>query len=137
MSSVWTLRAFDASAADMAPEDSRRLNALARRENEVGAGAAGPALVNPPIHCAAVNKAESTQADHIALRIQVAALENLVIALLAAGNEGQKSIAQTMAHHATPRGVLPHPLMVHIVAHLGELVSRAETLRRLHATSSG
>lgn len=111
-------------AAD--PVDRRRM-ALSRWENEGGSTA------YPQLEADAVP--ELTNAELVHLRIRVIALENLVIALLANGSDGQLATAREMAAYISPRpGFTPHPLTVQAANHIVELVDRAVHYQGLPAT---
>ncbi len=65
-------------------------------------------------------------AELAALHVRVIALENLVIALLAAVSDGQREQARDMASYISPRpGCTPHPLTTHAASHMVDLVERA------------
>lgn len=69
-------------------------------------------------------------AEFIALHTRVIALENLVIAVLAAGSEHQRNVAREMATYIAPRpGFTAHRLTVHASAHMLDLVERASRFR--------
>jgi hypothetical protein len=64
-----------------------------------------------------------------ALHIRVIALENLLIALLAAASDQQRSMAREMAGYISPRpGFTPHPLTIHAADHMTDLLDRAARL---------
>lgn len=64
--------------------------------------------------------------------MRVIALENLVIALLAATVDAELGLARGMAIHISPRpGSTPHPLTLDAAAQMIHLVERAEHFRRL------
>ncbi|MDQ6684312.1 MAG: hypothetical protein M3Z16_04225 [Pseudomonadota bacterium] len=107
----------------------QRLRALSRWENEGGAGAHGreeglrpgdEASDLPPL----------TNTELVQLRVRVIALENLVIALLAASSGGQRDLAIEMAEFISPRpGFTPHPMTLQAAAQMVSLVERAGHFR--------
>ena len=71
-----------------------------------------------------------TNAELVQLRVRVIALENLVIALLAEGPDGQVEVAREMAAYISPRpGFTHHPLTIHAASHMIDLVERAGCFR--------
>ena len=67
-----------------------------------------------------------TNTDLVQLRMRVIALENLMIAVLAAASEQQLDLAQCMAEYILPRaGATEHPLTIHAAAQMSHLVGRA------------
>ncbi len=73
---------------------------------------------------------ENNAAEVGALHIRVIALENLVIALLAASSDWQLEQAREMAAYISPRpGFTPHPLTTHAAAHMLDLVERGARFR--------
>ena len=69
-------------------------------------------------------------AEFQALHVRVIALENLVIALLAAGSDQDRALAGEMASYISPRpGFTRHPLTIHAAAHISDLVERAVRFR--------
>jgi hypothetical protein len=109
-------------------ESVLRLRALARWENEGGmslpidlAGAQRPLRAEIP---------EMTNAEIVALRVRVIALENLMISFLATASEDQLTLVREMADYISPRpGSTPHPLTVHAAEHMVDLVNRATHFR--------
>ena len=64
------------------------------------------------------------------LRIRVIALENLVIALLAATSDRRLDLAREMAVYISPRpGFTRHPLTINAAAQMVHLVERADHFR--------
>jgi hypothetical protein len=62
-----------------------------------------------------------------ALHVRVIALENLVIALLAAASDKGREQGRNMAAYITPRpGFTRHKLTIHAAAHMVDLVDRAQ-----------
>jgi hypothetical protein len=71
-----------------------------------------------------------TNAELARLHVRVIALENLVIALLAARTDEEREMACVMADYISPRpGYTRHPLTIHAAAQMVHLVQRA---RRWH-----
>ncbi|MBC7497606.1 MAG: hypothetical protein H7243_10660 [Sphingomonadaceae bacterium] len=105
----------------------RRQMALSTWDNEGGAGpcgAWGDTIVVPaPIP-------ELTNTELVQMRIRVIALENLVIAMLAAAPENVIAMAGEMAAFISPRpGASLHPLTIHAATQMTDLVGRASRLR--------
>ena len=74
--------------------------------------------------------APNDDAEFQALHVPVIALENLVIALLAAGSDQDRALAGEMASDISPRpGFTRHPLTIHAAAHISDLVERAVRFR--------
>lgn len=114
---------------DLSKSSQQRQRALARWDNEGGAGPLGPQsrLVAHEVqqHAPALINAELVQ-----LRVRVIALENLLIALLAEASDRQLDLVREMATYISPRpGFTQHPLTVHAGAHMVDLVERAEHFR--------
>jgi hypothetical protein len=110
------------------PSDlNQRQRALARWDNEGGAGPDGPATASPDNRIAIP---DLTNAELVTLRIRVIALENLIISLLATASDDQLKLALEMAGYISPRpGFTQHPLTVHAAAHMVDLVERANHFR--------
>ncbi len=109
------------------PEDAaqQRQRALARWDNEGGAGAGGT-QVNPGSPDPAISAPAMTDSELMALHSRIIALENLVTSLLATATGHQLELARDMAAFITPRGGFTrHPLTVHAAAHMINLVERA------------
>jgi len=111
---------------DFSDRAKLREKALARWDNEGGAGregspegsTSGAAWVDP--------EPQLTNAELVQLRVRVIALENLVIALLAEGSDRPVEIVREMAAYISPRpGLTHHPLTTHAAAHMIDLVERA------------
>jgi hypothetical protein len=67
------------------------------------------------------------RAEWAELRTRVIALENLVIALLAATTDEQRARAREMAAFITPRpGATHHRLTIHAAHRMTDLIGRAE-----------
>ncbi|MDI1238147.1 MAG: hypothetical protein PSV26_11745 [Polaromonas sp.] len=123
---------FDSTnAPDRRADSSQRLRdrALARWENEGGAGPADPdsgsGLRKPRADSPPLSNAELVQ-----LQVRVIALENLVIALLAQAGEQQLEAIRDMAAYILPRrDFTPHRLTIHAAAEMISLVGRANRFR--------
>lgn len=107
----------------------QRQRALARWDNEGGAGTSGP-----QVNAASVDDASSapaiTDSELVALHSRIIALENLVTSLLATASDHQLELVRDMAAFITPRpGYTRHPLTIHAAAHMIHLVERAALLR--------
>ncbi len=114
--------------ADVSSEAIQRQQALARWDNEGGAGP-GPAVA-PAADKERIPAPEMTNADLVALRVRVIALENLLIALLATASDQQLELAREMAGYISPRpGFTPHPLTTHAAAHMIDLIERSSRFR--------
>jgi len=99
-----------------------RQRALSRWDNEGGALAAA--------HGTHGDHPELTNAELVQLRIRVIALENLMIAVLAAGSDRQLQVAREMADYISPRpGFTHHPLTIQAAGHMTDLVHRAVHFR--------
>jgi hypothetical protein len=104
----------------------QRQQALSRWDNEGGAG--------PPLAPAAdqeqIPAPEMSNADLVALRVRVIALENLLISLLATASDQQLELAREMAGYISPRpGFTHHPLTIHAAAHMIDLIERSSRFR--------
>lgn len=115
------------------PESSndltQRQRALSVWDNEGGAGPDGPALA-PASDKEYVPGPEMSDADLVALRIRIIALENLVIALLATAPDRQLELAREMAGYISPKpGFTRHPLTTHAADHMIDLVERSSRFR--------
>lgn len=106
----------------------QRQQALSRWDNEGGAGAGH--TVAPTTDKEQDPTPEMSNADLVALRVRVIALENLVISLLATASDQQLELAREMAGYISPRpGFTPHPLTIHAAAHMVDLVERSTRFR--------
>jgi hypothetical protein len=112
-----------------------RQRALARWESEGGK--------TLPLDSARVESAEQTQipemtnAEIVALRVRVIALENVLISLLATASDHQLKLIREMADYISPRpGFTPHPLTIHAAEHMVDLVDRS-TRFRSHGEGDG
>jgi hypothetical protein len=103
----------------------QRQRALGRWENEGGAATCGPLDL-----AASLNNETSLpdqgKAELLNLHVRVVALENLVLALLAAASDRQLAIAGAMPAFIAPRpGKTAHPLTILAAGHMTDLVERA------------
>lgn len=105
-----------------------RQRALARWESEGGK--------TIPLNSARVERAEQTQipemtnAEIVALRVRVIAMENVLISLLATASDDQLKLVRDMADYISPRpGFTPHPLTIHAAEHMVDLVDRSTRFR--------
>jgi hypothetical protein len=105
-----------------------RQRALARWESEGGK--------TLPLDSPRVESAEQTQipemtnAEIVALRVRVIALENVLISLLATAPNHQLNLIREMADYISPRpGFTPHPLTIHAAEHMVDLVDRSTRFR--------
>lgn len=112
------------SASALPPQLQQRLAALSRWENEGGqlehgVREGGNLLDGPPL----------TNTELVQLRVRVIALENVVMALLAEGTEGQRRLTREMADYILPRpDHTPHPMTIHAANRMLQLVDRADAL---------
>lgn len=106
----------------------QRQRALARWENEGGkALPIDPARSGDGAHTPIP---EMTNAEIVALRVRVIALENVLISLLATAPDHQLDLIRTMADYICPRpGFSPHPLTIHAARHMVDLVDRSNRFR--------
>jgi hypothetical protein len=109
---------------DASSDAIQRIQALSRWDNEGGAGPEViPAAGKAPIP-------EMSNAELVALRVRVIALENLLISLLATASNKQLELAREMAGYISPRpGFTPHPLTTHAAAHMIDLIERSYRFR--------
>jgi hypothetical protein len=106
-------------------EQRQRQRALARWENE---GGAGPWDRRDPLGSGKLQSGAPplTDAELVQLRIRVIALENLVIAMLAEATDRQLELVREMAAYISPRpGFTPHRLTLQAAAEMISLVNRA------------
>jgi hypothetical protein len=104
----------------------QRQQALSRWDNE---GGAGPTLA-PATNREQVPTPDMSNADLVALRVRVIALENLLISLLATASDQQLELAREMAGYISPRpGFTHHPLTTHAAAHMIDLIERSARFR--------
>lgn len=122
--------------SDIASERLRdalqRQRALSKWDNEGGAEAGGPQTTahategQPP-------SPRMIDTEFQALHVRVIALENLVIALLAAAPAQELEIASKMASYISPRpGFTRHLLTRHAAGHITDLIERAAHFRNVH-----
>ncbi|KQW21573.1 hypothetical protein ASC80_14900 [Afipia sp. Root123D2] len=110
--------------SDASNQAIQRQQALSRWDNE--GGAAGP------VGGFADDKEtpDMSNADIVALRVRVIALENLLISLLATASDQQLELAREMAGYISPRpGFTHHPLTIHAAAHMIDLIERSSRFR--------
>lgn len=121
----------DEETTNRAERKRLRQAALARWDNEGGAGSTGPqqdthfgeAPTTPPA---------LTDAEVVQLQIRVIALENLVIALLANAPDAARDQAREIAAYISPRsGFTQHRLTLHAATQMKHLVERAHHLSEL------
>jgi hypothetical protein len=104
----------------------QRQRALSRWENE---GGAIP-------HEIPADVPELTDAELVHLRIRVIALENLIIALLAAGSDRQLEVARELATYISPRaGFTQHPLTIRAAHQMTDMVDRALHFRTVQSAA--
>jgi hypothetical protein len=110
-------------------EALQRQRALSRWENEGGADTDGPQTASHAIE-EEVPFPKMGDAEFGALHVRVIALENLVIALLAAASDGELEAARKMASFISPRpGFTHHPLTLHAAGHMTDVIERAARFR--------
>jgi hypothetical protein len=108
---------MESKEPDRSAKDIALVRALARWENE-----GGKAL--PTAERAAIP--EMTNAEIVALRVRVIALENVLISLLVTASEQQLALIREMANYISPRpGHTQHPLTIHAGGHMVDLVERS------------
>ena len=113
--------------SDASSQSIQRQQALSRWDNE--GGAAGP-IAAPPADQEQVSAPEMSNADLVALRVRVIALENSLISLLATASDQQLELAREMASYILPRpGFIHHPLTTHAAAHMIDLIERSSRFR--------
>jgi hypothetical protein len=99
---------------------------LERWDDEGGAEPDGPQLAAPE-RLSTLAAAGPGAGDWAEMRTRVIALENLVIALLAAAPGEQRAMARRMADHIAPRpNATPHRLTIHASHRMADLLVRAE-----------
>lgn len=116
--------------SDPANDANQRLRALSRWDNE---GGALPAIHTKVSSLDAEHAVvpELTNAEFVASRVRIIALENLVISLLATAPRRQLELARKMADYISPRpGFTEHPLTLHAATHMNDLVERSSRFRR-------
>ena len=119
---------------DSSNDSIQRQRALSRWDNEGGASPDGPAM-GPALDKEQIQIPEMSNAELVALRVRVIALENLVISLLATASNQQLELAHEMAAYISPRpGFTHHPLTTHAAAHMIGLVERSSRFRRLRGS---
>lgn len=116
--------------SDAANDTNQLLRALSRWDNE--GGGLPETRVERSLHVEEqASVPELTNAELVALRIRVIALENLMISLLATASDRQLELAREMAGYISPRpGFTHHSLTLHAAAHMNDLVERSSRFRR-------
>ena len=110
-------------------EALQRQRALYRWDNEGGAETDGP-QAGAEADEGQLPFPKIDDAEFGALHVRVIALENLVIALLAAASDRELDAARNMASYISPRpGFTHHPLTVHAAGHMTNLIDRATRFR--------
>lgn len=108
--------------------EALRQRVLSRWDNEGGASASAPTKTTP-----LAGHAEApplTNIELVQLRIRVIALENLVIALLAAASDRPLEVAREMATHLSDvKDRVHHPLTVQAAVQMTDLIERAGPYR--------
>jgi hypothetical protein len=113
-------------SSDHPSQATERQKALSRWDNEGGA----PGPVVAPIADEQIPTPDMSNADMVALRVRVIALENLLISLLATASGQQLELAREMADYISPRpGFTHHPLTIHAAAHMIDLIERSSRFR--------
>jgi hypothetical protein len=99
-------------------------NALARWDDEGGAGAWAPGY----IHAEDLNRPRVfPDFELMQLHTRIIALENLVVALLAEGSDNQRRKAHDMAAFISPKqGASPHYLTIQAAVRIRHLVDRGD-----------
>ncbi len=111
-----------------------RQRALARWDNEGGAGPDGPQRHDLSDNITA-KLAGADDLELEQLHARIIAVESLLIALLAEGSAGQRDLARNMAATISPRpGSTQHPLTIHAARQMLAMIERAEHFRM---TTSG
>jgi len=116
-------------SSDPLSEALQRQRALSRWDNEGGSQTDGPQTAphageEEPVF------PRMADAESAALHVRVIALENLIIALLAATSDQDLEVARKMASYISPRpGFTLHPLTVHAAGHITDLIERAARFR--------
>lgn len=109
--------------SDASSQAIQRQQALSRWDNEGGAaGRVGGFAADKE----QIPAPEMSNADIVALRVRVIALENLLISLLATASDQQLKLAREMAGYISPRpGFTHHPLTLRAAAHMIDLIERS------------
>ena len=107
----------------------QRQQALSRWDNEGGAEKDGP-QAGPHAVETQLPFPKMGDAEFGALHVRVIALENLLIALLAAASDRELEVARNMASFLLPRpGFTRHPLTLQAAGHMTDLIERAARFR--------
>jgi hypothetical protein len=114
--------------SNISTKDNPLVRALARWESE---GGKTLSLDSPRVESAEQTQIpEMTNAEIVALRVRVIALENVLISLLATAPDHQLKLIREMADYISPRpGFTPHPLTIHAAEHMVDLVDRSTRFR--------
>jgi uncharacterized glyoxalase superfamily protein PhnB len=127
---------MDGTSTNLSEHTKRRQNALARWDNEGGAGPDGPQRHDLSGNVKNV-VSYPTNAELAQLHIRVIALENLVIALLAEATDGQRTLARDLTARISPRaGSTQHPLTLQAARQMLNMVERSEHARGLDFRTS-
>ena len=114
--------------SNISTKDNPLVRALARWESE-----GGKTLPLDSPHAESTERTqvpEMTNAEIVALRVRVIALENVLISLLATAPDHQLKLIREMADYISPRpGFTPHPLTIHAAKHMVDLVDRSTRFR--------
>jgi hypothetical protein len=113
--------------SDASNQAIQRQQALSRWDNEGGAAGRVGGFADDKEQ---ISTPDMSNADIVALRVRVIALENLLISLLATASDQQLELAREMAGYILPRpGFTHHPLTIHAAAHMIDLVERSSRFR--------
>ncbi len=116
-------------ASEKLSDALQRQRALSRWDDEGGAETDGP-QTGPHAVQAVPPFPKMGDAEMGALHVRVIALENLLIALLAAASDAELEVARKMASYISPRpGFTRHPLTLHAAGHMTDLIERAARFR--------
>jgi hypothetical protein len=100
-------------------------NALSGWDNEGGAGPGDLELLPPRLEDV-IPMPPNNVAELGGLHVRIIALENLVIAMMAAASNRQLQQAREMSSYIAPRaGFTPHPLTTRAAARMVDLIERA------------
>jgi hypothetical protein len=109
-------------------KDTAIIRALARWENE--GGKTLPSNSPSAESAEYMQIPEMTNAEIVALRVRVIALENVLISLLATASDQKLKLVREMANYISPRpGHTHHPLTIHAAGHMVDLVERSTHFR--------
>jgi hypothetical protein len=123
---------FDAQLSSRS-EQLQRERSLSRWENDGGAGPDSSEVKLKRLEQRLPSR-KMGDAEMLALRIRIIALENLVIALLVEASDREIELAEEAAAFISPRaGSRQHPLTICAANHMIDLVQRAARFRSHHA----